>query len=46
MTRALVVVDIQNDYFPGGANPLDGPEAAAGTGRERCSTPSGHPASR
>ena len=30
MTRALVVVDIQNDYFPGGANPLDGPEAAAG----------------
>ena len=29
MTRALVVVDIQNDYFPGGANPLDGPEAAA-----------------
>jgi nicotinamidase-related amidase len=30
MTRALVVVDIQNDYFPGGANPLEGPEAAAG----------------
>jgi len=30
MTRALVVVDIQNDYFPGGGNPLDGPEAAAG----------------
>jgi nicotinamidase-related amidase len=29
MTRALVVVDIQNDYFPGGANPLDGPDAAA-----------------
>ena len=29
MARALVVVDIQNDYFPGGANPLDGPEAAA-----------------
>jgi len=29
MTRTLVVVDIQNDYFPGGANPLDGPEAAA-----------------
>jgi nicotinamidase-related amidase len=33
MTRALVVVDIQNDYFPGGANPLDGPEAAAGKAR-------------
>ncbi|MGH3138679.1 MAG: cysteine hydrolase family protein [Gaiellales bacterium] len=29
MARALVLVDIQNDYFPGGANPLDGPEAAA-----------------
>ena len=29
MARALVVVDIQNDYFPGGGNPLDGPEAAA-----------------
>jgi nicotinamidase-related amidase len=27
--RALVVVDIQNDYFPGGAFPLVGPEAAA-----------------
>ena len=29
MQRALVIVDIQNDYFPGGANPLDGPEHAA-----------------
>ena len=29
MQRALVIVDIQNDYFPGGANPLDGPEAAS-----------------
>ncbi len=29
MQRALVIVDIQNDYFPGGANPLDGPEDAA-----------------
>ena len=29
MARALVVVDIQNDYFPCGGNPLDGPEAAA-----------------
>jgi len=27
--RGLVIVDIQNDYFPGGANPLEGPEAAA-----------------
>jgi nicotinamidase-related amidase len=33
MTRALVVVDIQNDYFPGGANPLDGPDAAAAQAR-------------
>ncbi len=33
MARALVVVDIQNDYFPGGANPLDGPEAAAAAAR-------------
>lgn len=24
MTRALVIVDIQNDYFPGGALPLSG----------------------
>ena len=29
MSRALVIVDIQNDYFPGGANPLHEPEAAA-----------------
>ncbi|HEU0193568.1 MAG TPA: cysteine hydrolase family protein, partial [Gaiellales bacterium] len=29
MARGLVIVDIQNDYFPGGANPLEGPEAAA-----------------
>ena len=35
MTRALVVVDIQNDYFPGGGNPLDGPEAAAGKASTR-----------
>lgn len=33
MSRALVVVDIQNDYFPGGANPLDRPEAAAAKAR-------------
>jgi nicotinamidase-related amidase len=29
VTRALVIVDIQNDYFPGGAYPLVGPEEAA-----------------
>ena len=27
--KALVVIDIQNDYFPGGANELVGSEAAA-----------------
>jgi nicotinamidase-related amidase len=31
--RALVIVDIQNDYFPGGANPLHEPEAAASAAR-------------
>jgi nicotinamidase-related amidase len=34
MTRALVIVDIQNDYFPGGQNPLEGPEQAARHARE------------
>ena len=29
MARGLVIVDIQRDYFPGGAHPLEGPEAAA-----------------
>ncbi len=29
MSRALVIVDIQNDYFAGGAHPLVTPEAAA-----------------
>jgi nicotinamidase-related amidase len=29
MSRALVIVDIQRDYFPGGAMPLHEPEAAA-----------------
>jgi hypothetical protein len=29
MNTALLIVDIQNDYFPGGKNPLEGsPEAA------------------
>jgi nicotinamidase-related amidase len=31
--RALVIVDIQNDYFPGGAHALEGPEAAAASAR-------------
>ena len=30
MTRALVVIDIQNDYFPGGALPLWQPEETEG----------------
>jgi nicotinamidase-related amidase len=29
VTRGLVIVDIQNDYFPGGGHPLVGPENAA-----------------
>jgi nicotinamidase-related amidase len=29
MTRALLVIDIQRDYFAGGAYPLVGPQAAA-----------------
>jgi nicotinamidase-related amidase len=29
MTRCLLIIDIQNDYFPGGAYPLHEPEAAA-----------------
>ena len=29
MTRALLIIDIQRDYFPGGRFPLVGPEAAA-----------------
>lgn len=32
-TSALILVDIQNDYFPGGRNPLVGPEAAAEVAR-------------
>jgi nicotinamidase-related amidase len=30
MARALLIIDIQKDYFPGGAYPLVEPEAAAG----------------
>ncbi|MCD2442529.1 cysteine hydrolase [Agromyces sp. SYSU K20354] len=29
MTRLLLVIDIQQDYFPGGAHPLVGPDAVA-----------------
>src|SRR5664279_4743409 len=29
MPRALVIVDVQNDYFAGGAHPLVEPDAAA-----------------
>jgi nicotinamidase-related amidase len=29
MTRCLLIIDIQNDYFPGGAYPLHEPDAAA-----------------
>ncbi len=33
VARALVIVDIQKDYFPGGAHPLEAPEAAAAAAR-------------
>jgi nicotinamidase-related amidase len=33
VARALVIVDIQNDYFPGGAHPLEAPEQAAGAAK-------------
>ncbi|MEB0288685.1 isochorismatase family protein, partial [Cryobacterium sp. 10S3] len=29
MSTGIVVIDIQNDYFPGGAYPLTGSESAA-----------------
>jgi nicotinamidase-related amidase len=34
MSRALLIVDIQNDYFPGGRMELVGAEAAAGRAAE------------
>lgn len=34
MTQVLVIVDIQRDYFPGGAHPLVGADAAAETASE------------
>jgi nicotinamidase-related amidase len=33
MSRALLIIDIQNDYFPGGAYPLVEPQAAAEAAR-------------
>jgi nicotinamidase-related amidase len=33
MTRGLLIIDIQRDYFPGGACPLVEPEAAAAAAR-------------
>jgi nicotinamidase-related amidase len=33
MPRGLLIIDIQRDYFPGGAYPLVGPEAAASAAR-------------
>lgn len=39
MTTALLIVDIQNDYFPGGAFPLPGADAAVANAArlaERC----------
>jgi len=33
MPRALLIVDIQNDYFAGGAHPLHAPDAAAAAAR-------------
>lgn len=33
MLRALLMTDIQNDYFAGGAHPLPAPEAAAAAAR-------------
>jgi nicotinamidase-related amidase len=33
MARGLLVIDIQRDYFPGGAHPLVEPEAAASAAR-------------
>jgi nicotinamidase-related amidase len=33
MSRGLLIIDVQRDYFPGGAYPLVGPEAAAAAAR-------------
>ncbi|MET0974397.1 MAG: cysteine hydrolase family protein [Leifsonia sp.] len=33
MSRLLLIIDIQRDYFPGGAHPLVGPEAAGEAAR-------------
>ena len=33
MARGLLIIDIQRDYFPGGAYPLIAPDAAASAAR-------------
>ena len=33
MNTALLLIDLQNDYFPGGKNPLEGSPEAAGQAR-------------
>jgi nicotinamidase-related amidase len=38
MSRGLLIIDIQNDYFPGGAYPLVEPEAAADAARRLLDT--------
>jgi nicotinamidase-related amidase len=38
MSRALLIIDIQRDYFPGGAHPLVEPEAAAENARRVLAT--------
>jgi len=34
VSRALAILDVQDDYFPGGAHPLHEPAAAADLGFE------------
>lgn len=38
MNTALLLIDLQNDYFPAGKNPLVGSEAAAGQARRLLDT--------
>jgi nicotinamidase-related amidase len=42
VVRTLLVIDVQNDYFPGGAYPLVGAEEAAERGRELLTTAREH----
>lgn len=34
MNTALIIVDIQEDYFPNGKNPLNNPENAANNAKK------------